>query len=82
MGLIFKKTLFKGTSSPFVMELPPYRLPTLKTTLRHMWNKGSLYLKKMGGVIFIASILIWGLSYYPRNNGNSGDKNPDRKPEK
>lgn len=67
MAKIFKKTLFKGDDVPFVMELPPYRIPTLRSTLRHMWHKGSQYLKKMGGVILVAVIIIWALEYYPRN---------------
>jgi len=66
-AIIFKKTLFKSDETPFVMELPPYRLPTLKSTLRHMWHKGEHYLKKMGGVILIASIIIWALGYFPQN---------------
>jgi ferrous iron transport protein B len=65
---IFKRFFFKKSDTPFVMELPPYRLPTLKSTIRHMWFKGSQYLKKMGGVIMIASIIIWFLGYYPRQN--------------
>ena len=64
---LFKKTIFRSMEAPFVMELPPYRIPTIKTTFRHMWNKGVQYLKKMGGVILIASILIWFLSSYPKN---------------
>lgn len=63
---IFKKTLFKSEDAPFVMELPPYRTPVLKTTLRHMWHKGSQYLKKMGGIILVASIIIWALGYFPK----------------
>lgn len=66
-AVLFKKTIFKSEEAPFVMELPPYRLPTLRTTLRHMWNKGSQYVKKMGGVILIASMIIWALGYFPRN---------------
>ncbi len=66
-AVLFKKTILKSEEAPFVMELPPYRLPTLKTTLRHMWNKGSQYVKKMGGVILIASIVIWALGYFPIN---------------
>ncbi len=66
-GIIFKKTLFKSKEAPFVMELPPYRKPTLRTTLIHMWHKGEQYLKKMGGVILIASILIWALGYFPQS---------------
>ena len=66
-GLAMKKTFFSKKDVPFVMELPPYRIPTLKNTSIHMWNKGVQYLKKMGGIILIASILIWALGYYPRN---------------
>lgn len=70
---VFKRTLFKNEEVPFVMELPPYRRPTLKATLRHMWEKGFQYLKKMGGVIMVGSILIWALGYYPRNVEYSKD---------
>ena len=63
---IFKKVLFRQEEAPFVMELPPYRMPTLKATLKHMWNKGEEYLKKMGTIILLAVILIWALTYYPR----------------
>lgn len=66
MALVFKKLLFKTSYTPFVMELPPFRVPTLKTSVKHMWNKGSQYLKKMGGVILVASIIIWALGYYPQ----------------
>jgi ferrous iron transport protein B len=68
IALIFKRFLFRKIDTPFVMELPPYRLPTLKSTSRHMWFKGSQYLRKMGGVIMIASIIVWFLGYYPRHN--------------
>jgi ferrous iron transport protein B len=64
-ALIFKRLFFRKDDTPFVMELPPYRMPTLKNTTRHMWNKGSEYLKKIGGIILVASIIIWGLNYYP-----------------
>ncbi|MEA3479312.1 MAG: ferrous iron transport protein B [Bacteroidota bacterium] len=67
MALIFKKTLFRAKDIPFVMELPPYRMPTLRTTLKHTWFRGSQYLKKMGGIIMIASLIIWALGYFPRN---------------
>lgn len=67
MGLFFKKTLFAKKEVPFVMELPPYRMPTLRNTTIHMWHKGSQYLTKMGNVILLASILIWALGYYPRH---------------
>lgn len=65
VALIFRRLIFRSNDVPFVMELPPYRIPTLKTTLRHMWHKGSLYLKKMGGIILVASIIIWALGYFP-----------------
>lgn len=67
MGLFFKKTLFAKKDVPFVMELPPYRMPTLRNTTIHMWHKGSQYLTKMGTVILLASILIWAMGYYPQN---------------
>jgi len=67
VGLAMKKTFFSKKDVPFVMELPPYRIPTLRNTSVHMWNKGVQYLKKMGGIILVASILIWALGYYPRN---------------
>ncbi|NOZ45876.1 MAG: ferrous iron transport protein B [Chlorobi bacterium] len=66
MAIIFKKTIFKSKEVPFVMELPPYRIPTIRTTLIHMWNKGAQYLKKMGGVILVASVIIWAMGYYPQ----------------
>ena len=66
MGLFFKKTLFAKKAVPFVMELPPYRMPTFRNTMVHMWHKGSQYLNKMGTVILFASILIWAMGYYPR----------------
>lgn len=68
MAKVFRKHLFKGEDSPFVMELPPYRMPTLKSTLQHMWDKGKSYLSKMGGIILIASIIIWFLGYFPRTS--------------
>ena len=75
IAIIFKKFLFKSKDAPFVMELPPYRIPTLKVILRHMWDKGQQYLKKMGGVILIAVILIWALEYFP----NGKNSNPDER---
>lgn len=70
MARIFSKVLMKGDDTPFVMELPPYRMPTAKAIIRHTWDKGAQYLKKMGGIIMIASILIWFLGYYPRPQEN------------
>ncbi len=62
---VMRRFFFKVDETPFVMELPPYRIPTLKATLLHMWEKCAQYLRKMGGMILIASIVIWFLSYYP-----------------
>ena len=67
LSRLFKKFLVRGEDLPFVMELPPYRLPTLKATTRHIWDRSSQYLKKMGGVILVASIIVWFLEYYPQN---------------
>lgn len=64
---LLRKFHFKRDETPFVMELPPYRMPTVKATLRHMWGKAEQYLRKMGGLILVASIIVWFLSYYPRH---------------
>ncbi len=69
-ALLFKKVLFKQPSAPFVMELPPYRLPTLRVILQHMWDKGAEYIKKVGGTILVAVILIWALKFFPQNEEN------------
>lgn len=76
VSVLFKKILFKNVEAPFVMELPPYRMPTTKVIFLHMWDKGQQYLKKMSGVILIAVILIWALEYFPR--GNAFTKPGDR----
>lgn len=67
MALLLKSTIFRKSEAPFVMELPPYRAPGFRVVLKHMWLKGALYLKKMGGVILIASVIIWALGYFPRD---------------
>jgi ferrous iron transport protein B len=67
VAIILKKTLFRAQEMPFVMELPPYRMPTVKNILRHTWYKGAQYLQKMGGIILLASLIIWLLGYFPRN---------------
>lgn len=64
---LLRRFLFPVDETPFVMELPPYRLPTWKTTLTHMWDKCAQYLRKMGGMILIASVVVWFLSYYPHS---------------
>ena len=68
MSRIFSKWLIKGDDTPFVMELPPYRFPTLKAITRHTWEKGKQYLKKMGGIILVASLVVWALGYFPHDN--------------
>ena len=68
---LLRKFLFKEDETPFVMELPPYRVPTLNATLQHMWEKCTQYLKKIGSVILFASIIIWFLGYYPRPDSNT-----------
>lgn len=67
---LMRRFMFREQEAPFVMELSPYRIPTAKATLRHMWSKCAQYLKKMGGLILIASITVWLLSYYPRPKDN------------
>jgi ferrous iron transport protein B len=67
MGKLFRVTLFRGETAPFVMELPPYRVPTLKSLLIHMWDRSVIFLRKMGGVILVGSIVIWFLGAFPTN---------------
>lgn len=66
-GRLFRSTLLKGLEAPFVMELPPYRVPMLRGLLIHMWDRSKLFLRKMGGLILVGSIIIWTLSTFPRN---------------
>lgn len=68
MSRLFSRFLIKDEDTPFVMELPPYRFPTAKAIARHTWEKGKQYLKKMGGIILVASIIVWALSYFPHND--------------
>jgi len=75
VALVMKRVVFSKKDVPFVMELPPYRIPTLRNTTIHMWHKGVQYLKKMGNVILVASILIWALGYFPRDVNYSVDYN-------
>ena len=70
---LMRRFMFREQEAPFVMELSPYRMPTAKTTLRHMWSKCAQYIKKMGGLILIASIVVWLLSYYPRPEYSNED---------
>jgi ferrous iron transport protein B len=69
---LMRRFMFREQEAPFVMELSPYRVPMLITTVRHMWTKCAQYIKKMGGLILIASVVIWLLSYYPRTTDDMG----------
>ena len=71
MSKLFSRHVVKGEDTPFVMELPPYRWPTAKAIGRHTWDKGKEYLKKMGGIILVASIIVWALEYFPHNESLS-----------
>jgi ferrous iron transport protein B len=68
IGALFTKTLFRGKEQPFVMELPPYRLPTARSVVIHMWERGKHYIKKMGGVVLVFSVVLWFLGTFPRDH--------------
>lgn len=70
-ALLLNKTAFKGLSEQFVMELPPYRMPTLRNSMIHMWDKSVQYLQKMATIILAASVIIWALEYFPRSSEES-----------
>ncbi|HIE32845.1 MAG TPA: ferrous iron transport protein B [Thermodesulfobacteriaceae bacterium] len=70
---LFGRILVKEEDTPFVLELPPYRLPTVRSLFFHMWDKTQIYLRKMGGVILVASLLLWVFSTFPRVDGRSPD---------
>ncbi len=72
-GRLFRTALLKGEDAPFVMELPPYRVPMMKNLLIHMWDRSKMFLKKMGGIILVGSIVIWVLSSYPQHIQYSKD---------
>ncbi len=72
-GKLFRSTILRGTDAPFVMELPPYRVPMLRSLLIHMWDRSKMFLKRMGSVILIGSVIIWMLSAFPRNIQYSRD---------
>jgi ferrous iron transport protein B len=65
MGLLFRHTMFKGSLSPFLMELPPYRMPTPRGVIIHMWERGWLFIRKMGTIILAIVVIIWALSSLP-----------------
>jgi len=70
-AILLSKTILKHDHTQFVMELPPYRMPTARNATVHMWSKGSQYLRKMGTVILVASIIVWALGYFPRHDGQT-----------
>ena len=74
MAKVFSRFVVRGESTPFVMELPPYRMPSIKSVSRHTWEKGKQYLKKMGTTILAASIIVWALSYFPHHAELSEDQ--------
>lgn len=74
MARLFSKFLFKGENLPFVMELPPYRMPTMKSVVRHTWEKGRQYLHKMGGIILVASVIVWALGYFPAGSSPTSEE--------
>jgi ferrous iron transport protein B len=69
LGKLFSRVLIKEEDTPFVLELPPYRMPTLRGLLLHMWEKTKVYLQKMGGVIMVCSVILWALTAFPRVDG-------------
>lgn len=73
IGRLFRKTLFRGETEPFVMELPPYRIPTMKSVFIHMWERAVIFIRKMGTVILVGSIVIWFLSSFPEKKVYSTD---------
>ncbi|MBI9033106.1 MAG: ferrous iron transport protein B [Bacteroidales bacterium] len=77
-SLLLSKTILRKVDIPFVMELPPYRIPSAKTLLIHMWHSTEQYLKKIAGVILVASIIIWALGYFPREVDYSRDFDKDQ----
>ena len=68
---ILNKTVFKNKETPFVMELPTYRLPTFRNVIYHMWDKTQHYLKKIGTIILLGVIIVWALEYFPRRTENT-----------
>jgi len=70
---MLRRFFFKRDETPFVMELPPYRIPNMKTSLLHMWGKGKQYLNKMGGIILLASVIVWALNFFPLRDADPAD---------
>lgn len=72
-GRLFRSTLLRGADAPFVMELPPYRIPMIKSLMIHMWDRSKIFLRKMGGYILVGSIVVWTLSAFPQHISYSKD---------
>jgi ferrous iron transport protein B len=72
-GRLFRSTLLRGADAPFVMELPPYRVPMIKSLMIHMWDRSKIFLRKMGGIILIGSVVVWCLTAFPRQITYSKD---------
>jgi ferrous iron transport protein B len=72
-GRLFRSTILRGADAPFVMELPPYRVPMIKSLVIHMWDRSKMFLKKMGGIILAGSVIVWALLAFPRNVPYSSD---------
>ncbi len=75
IGRLFRTIFFKGEAAPFVMELPPYRVPTFKNLMLHMWDRSKIFLRKMGGIILVGSVIVWFLSSFPQNIQHSTPQN-------
>ena len=73
MAQIFNKTIFRNKETPFVLELPPYRIPTFRNIVVHMWDKSYQYLRKIAGVILIGVVIVWALGYFPRQSVQSDE---------
>ena len=71
---LLRHTMFSKDETPFVMELPPYRMPSMKSAMHHMWEKTEQYLRKMGSIILVGSIAVWALNYFPRDLAKSNDE--------
>ena len=72
-AVLMRRFMFKKDETPFVMELPPYRIPTLKATISHMWQRCAQYLRNIGGMILVASIVVWALGYFPRQKDGESE---------
>lgn len=77
-SLLFSKLFFRKQDIPFVMELPPYRMPTFRSIIKHMWFRAEQYLRKIAGVILVASIIIWALGYFPRHHVSASDSGKNK----